>query len=255
MDEAAPPPPAAVTDDDAPEPRRRSGKLEFATRLDDAEDMLRAGLTPSVVRRTLVTKYGCSPGQARKYVQAVNARWREQMTEDVPFRRERVIHMVENHYARAMAAKKFAPAATSLGHLIRLSAALQQHNPARAERIRALGPAPMEPGKALQYARKILLIELEEVANNEDLDPEKRLRLISEVTGKLGMLYSRSEVEEALEEVEGVLVSHRSLPPATEIVDAKSVGFAEAARRQREHRVPRAVQSVPPEDEPPGEDR
>ena len=243
---------------DAPRRRSRATKLELAERLDVTEDMLRAGIAPTVVRRQLAARYGCSQDQAERYVQAVHERWRAQMQVDVPFRREKVVHMAEHHYAKAMAKEKYAPAATSLVLLARMSGALMQHDPRRAARLAELGPAPMEPGKTLQYTRRLLLLEIEDVAHNQSLDPERRLRWISELAGKLGMLYSRSEVEDLLQEVEGVLEEQRALPPATEVVDAKSVGWAEAASDQGDRRGPRAVPGPGPDarerEEPDGDD-
>lgn len=220
----------------------RSTKAGLAERLDSAEEMLLAPLAASVVRKQLIEKYGVSDRQAQKYISAVYKRWSQQSGADQPARRELNYRRGERMLGKAVAAKSYSAAAAIYTAMTKQSAASGAPQGRLYKKLIAeLGPPPTDAGEALQYARKILLIEMAEVATNEALDPERRRRWLSEFSGKLGMLYSRAEAEELLRELEGLVRGKITQPAAAKVVDAKSVRFAEAEGPQEHHRGPRAV--------------
>lgn len=200
-----------------------------------------AGIGRTTVAAQIIERFKCSERAAQDYIDKVYRRWKEQNASDVPFRREANYRRGERLFAKAVAARSYSAAAAVYVGLSRQSAAFNPHNPLRKKRLEELGPVPEDPQKALAYARQLILIELEDVANNAALDPERRLRWISELTGKLGMLYSRAEVEELLARMEAIVRAQFQQPPAAEVVDAKSVDFEQAARARTQRRGPRPL--------------
>lgn len=219
----------------------RSTKIEVVARVDSAEEMLVAGLGSGTVRRQLVDKFGISDRQAQKYISAVYARWRGENAADVPYRRETHFRRGERLFAKAIAAKSYAAAAAVYAAMSRQTTAVNPVNPRRRARLEELGPVPTDPSQALQYARSALLVELEDVQNNDALDPERRLRLMTDICGKLGMLYARSEIEEVVARVEALVRGQFGQPPVAEVVDAQSIGFAETSRDREGYLGPRPV--------------
>jgi len=224
----------------------RASKVEVDTRVDRAEELLCIGLGSGKVQSTLAREFGVNPRQARRYIGKVYQRWRLQSQIDAPFQRERLRRILERTHIKCMSEKQWAAAVACLGHLTRLAASVPQHDPRRAARLAAIGPPPPDARQSLIYARRLLLLELYDIVANESLDPAHRLRFMAELTGKLGMLFSRSEIEEQVAEINKLLEGPRSLPHVAEVVDAKSVGWADAARSSREDRPP--ADPVPPRD-------
>lgn len=234
-------------------PAPRSTKIETLERVDAAEELIVAGLTRSVVLQQLRERFGCTERTARDYIDKVHERWKTQNSSELPFRREAMYRRGERLFAKATAAKNYSAAAATYASLCRQTAAFNPHSPERKKRIEALGPVPDDPAKALAYARNVILLELEDVVTNVALDPERRLRWVSELTGKLGMLYNRAEVEELMARLTATIQSQLQQPAAAEVVDAKSVDFESAARARAQHRGPRAVPGLGPDAGPGGE--
>ena len=97
--------------------------------------------------------------------------------------------------------KQYSAAASALTLLGRMSGAFVQHDAARDQRIAALGAPPEDPTLALVWAQKTMILALHEVVTNPSLDPERRLRWIAELGGKLGMTHSKTVVESKLDAV------------------------------------------------------
>ncbi len=219
----------------------RATQAELAERVDAAEEMLLAPLASLIVRKQLIERYGVSERQAKQYISEVYKRWRQNRTEH-PARRELNYRRGERMLGKAVAAKSYSAAAAIYTAMTKQSAASSAPETRLRKKLMArLGAVPDDPSEALGYARQILLIEMAEVATNPDLDPKERRRWLSEFAGKLGMLYSRAEAEELLKELEALVRGKLTQPAAAKVVDAKSVGFAEAAGPQEHHLGPRAV--------------
>jgi hypothetical protein len=171
-------------------------------RIDAADEMLCAGLSPAHVERQLAKQFSVSVRQARRYIERVYRRWRDQTSADAPHRREKIIRMTERLYAKAVAAKDLRTATNALSILARMSGAFAQHDPERDRRIAALGAPPSDPTQALVYAQRVMIDSLHEVAVNGALDPERRLRWICELGAKLGMTHAKALVESRLDAIE-----------------------------------------------------
>jgi len=179
--------------------------LETEERVDKVEEMLCAGIGPSRIERTLAKDYRITVRQARRYIALVYQRWREQTRADAPHRREKIIRMTERFYARALSEKQYTAASSALSLLAKMSGALAQHDPDREQRMAALGPPPDDPTQALVWAQRCMVQALSEVVFNPSLDPERRLRWIAELGGKLGMTHAKALVEAKLDELSGRL--------------------------------------------------
>lgn len=229
--------------------RRRATRLDVEVRVDKCEELLCAGLGAGKIEAVMVKEHGITPRQARRYLQQVYRRWREQSTEDAPARREKVIRMAERLFAKALAKEQFSAAAQAVAILARLSGGLLQHDPARAKRLKELGPPPTNTRLVLPYARKLLVFELYEVAQNESLDPDRRLRWIAELAGKMGMIFSRSEIEETAERIEGVLNQQLRNQPSVMMVSSRDIQRPPTARGGAGPRL--RPDEVPPRDDGP----
>jgi len=183
-------------------------------RLDEIEDRLAAGLPPGQVDRAIAQKHGISVRQARNLRQKVYARWREETLGDAPHRREKLIRMVERHYAIAMrgetitfpdgttkTVRPWTAATSTLRLLAEMSGAFAQHDPAREARIAELGPPPLDPTQALIWGQRCLVLQLDEVMRNPAVDPERKVRLVGDLVAKLGMTHAKTLVEAKLERV------------------------------------------------------
>lgn len=182
-------------------PTKRSSHLELERRLDEAEAMLCTGLGSGEIGRTLAAKYRVTERQARKYIAAVCQRWQAQAAHDAPFRREKLYHMAEHFYATSMRARQFTAAASALNLLAKLSGAYSTDDKARTELVANLGPVPDDPTQALLYGQRVMLHALRDAALNPTLDPERRLRWITEIGAKLGMTHAKALMEYKLERV------------------------------------------------------
>jgi hypothetical protein len=188
-------------------------------RLDEIEDRLAAGLPPGQVDRALAQKHGISVRQARNLRQKVYARWREETLGDAPHRREKLIRMVERHYALAMrgetvtfpdgstkSVRPWTAATSTLRLLAEMSGAFAQYDPEREARIAELGPPPSDPTQALVWGQRCLVLQLDEVMRNAAIEPERKTRLVADLVAKLGMTHAKALVEAKLNAIEGRLL-------------------------------------------------
>jgi hypothetical protein len=243
-------------------PKKKSSRYALEERLERVEEMLCVGISTGIIKRKLSRPvdeggFGVSERQVGNYIQKVSARWIDQAQHDAPFRREKLIRMAERFYARCLTAKAWSPAYQTLNLLFKSSGAFTRHSEARAALLEELGPPPTDPGEALPYTRRILLFELHEVFTNDALDPERRLRWIAELTAKMGMVFSRSEIEESLMRLEALLGQLRGAQGGVKVVDAKAIPRPETARGGRGGRGPRPLPGPVPgagEGEDPGDD-
>jgi len=169
-------------------------------RVEKAEEMLCAGLSPGRVEQALAREYQVSPRKARAYMTRVYARWSQQNAADAPHRREKVLRMAERFYAKALLEKQYTAAANALNLLARMSGAFTQEH-SRESALALLGPVPTDPTQALLYAQRALIVALNEVIANPALDPEKRLHWIAEIGGKIGTTHAKALVQHKLEAV------------------------------------------------------
>jgi len=235
------------------------------SRLDEIEDRLAAGLPPGQVDRALAQKHGISVRQARNLRQKVYGRWREENLEDAPHRREKLIRMVERHYALAMRGdtvtlpdgttktdRPWTAATSTLRLLAEMSGAFAQFDPEREARVAELGPPPSDPTQALVWGQRCLVLQLDEVMRNPSIEPERKTRLVADLVAKLGMTHAKALVEAKLDAIEGRLLGagqddadeleefHGALPPTSRL----GAGDAE-----REPDARPGAAAAPPNDE------
>jgi len=163
--------------------------------------MLCAGISPGRIERTLAKDHGITQRQARSYISRVYQRWQTQTRDDAPHRREKIIRMTERFYARALSDKQFTAAVNALALLAKMSGAFTQYDPERERRLAELGPPPDDPTLALVWAQRCMVFALSEVISHPTLDPERRLRWIAEIGGKIGMTHAKALVQAKLDEV------------------------------------------------------
>lgn len=191
----------------------------LSARLDEIEDRLAAGLPPGQVDRALAQKHGISVRQARNLRQKVYDRWREETLADAPHRREKLIRMVERHYALAMRGdtitlpdgttkteRPWTAATSTLRLLAEMSGAFAQYDPEREARVAELGPPPSDPTQALVWGQRCLVLQLDEVMRNPAIEPERKTRLVADLVAKLGMTHAKALVEAKLDAIEGRLL-------------------------------------------------
>lgn len=219
----------------------KSSRIALGERLERVEELLASGVPSGKVETTLSSEYGITRRQVRKYIQRVYALREEQRVEDAPYRRENLLRKIERFYARCMAKEKFGPAAQILVLEARLSGAFTQHSSDREALLERIGPPPDDPAQALPYARKVLVAELYQTMANPTLDYERRLRIVSDLSAKLGMIFARSEFEETLGRMESLLDGRRHVVSGVKLVDAKSIARPPTARGGGRSRRPRAV--------------
>lgn len=183
------------------QPSQHATKLQVRDRIDHAEELLASGISPSRAERALADKYSVSIGSARKYLGKVRERWTQQADEEAPARREKVYRMTERFYARALGAKEYSAAAQALGLLAKMSGASNMSDAKRTDILAQLGPVPSDPTEGLIYAQKVMLHALNEIVANPAIEPERRLRLISDIGGKIGMTHAKALVQHRLAEV------------------------------------------------------
>lgn len=170
-------------------------------RLNEIEEMLCTGVSPSRVEQILAQKHQISTRQARRLRQKVYDRWDRQARADAPYRREKLIRMGERFYARCLAKKQYTAGAQMFGHLARMSGAFAQHDPIREQRVAEIGPPPTEPTQMLVWAQRSMALALWEVMTHPSIEPERRIRLITEIGAKLGMTHAKALVEARLAEL------------------------------------------------------
>lgn len=179
-----------------------TSRVALEQRYERVEELLLSGIAPSRIETSLSKEYGITTRQVRNYITEVYERWQERRQTDAPYRRERVFLMAERFYAKAMADKRYGPAAQILGLLMKASGAFQQDDAHRDRLVAELGPPPTEPTAVLVWAQKAMAFELYNVLTNSALDPERKLRWIAELGGKLGMTHAKVLVESKLALIE-----------------------------------------------------
>ena len=178
------------------ESSRRSDKLELQARLITVEELLVSGLSPARVERELGKKYGITGRQVRRYITQIIRRWREDSKVDIGIRREKLFRMAERLYAKAYAQDRLGPANSALQTLARLGGAFARDEGDRGRITEALGPPPTDdPTKALIYAQNVLVLTIQDIAQDPSLEPERRWRLLADLAAKVGMTHSRAVVQ------------------------------------------------------------
>jgi hypothetical protein len=195
----------------------KGSRIDISERIEAAEELLCAGLSPGRVERKLSQDYGISTRQARTYIARVYERWEEQITADAPHRREKVYRMAERFYAKALIDKQYTAASNTLHLLAKLSGALQQESN-RENPLATLGPLPTDPTEALIYAQKAMIVALSEVVANPNIDPERRLRWISEIGGKIGMTHAKALMQAKLARVTKTLAASKDISGGPQLI-------------------------------------
>jgi hypothetical protein len=178
-------------------------KFEKDARLLATEELLVSGIGSARVERELARRFGVGVRQVRRYIADVRSRWAEESKRDSAFRREKLIRMAERLYAKAYAADRFGPANSALQTLARLGGAFASDPSDRIRNIEViLGPPPTgDPLKAMEYAQGVLLLSMQDVASDPSLDPERRWRLLADMAAKVGMTFSRAQVQADIDKV------------------------------------------------------
>lgn len=198
----------------------RASRKQTEDRIEAAEELLCAGVPPGRVQQKLADAYHVSDRQARKYITQVYRRWQKQTNDDAPHRREKIIRMAERFYAKALVEKQYTAAANVLALLAKMSGAFAPYDPQRAQQLAALGPVPEDPTLGLVYAQRVMLFALNEIVSNPAIDPERRLRWISEIGGKIGMTHAKALIQEKLDRVTKKLAAKDSTSSGTQSVRA-----------------------------------
>ena len=195
-------------------------RAQTEERVERAEEMLCAGFSAGKVEQLLAKEYAVTTRQARNYIGAVYKRWGKQNEVDAPHRREKLVRMTERFYAKALMDKQYTAASQALNLLARMTGAFAEV-PQTDAMVAVLGPVPTDPTQMLLYAQKAMAYALSEVVSNPALDPEKRLRWISEIGGKIGLTHAKALVQHKLEEVASrVLPEYESEQQADSTIDA-----------------------------------
>jgi hypothetical protein len=188
-------------------------------RLLTVEELLVSGLSPARVERELAKKYGISERQVRKYVSQIIARWQEDSDEDVAIRREKLYRMAERLYAKAYAQDRLGPANSALQTLAKLGGAFAKGESDRKRLAELLGPPPTDdPTKALVYAQNVLILTIQDIAQDPTIEPERRWRLLADLAAKVGMTHSRSVLQNEIN-----VVKKKLLPPAEKARGTRSL--------------------------------
>jgi hypothetical protein len=177
-------------------------KIEKEARLLAVEELLVAGLGSARVERELARRFGVSTRQVRTYIAQVRQRWEAESKVDSEPRREKLIRMAERLYAKAFAADRFGPANGALQTLARLGGAFARGEADRGRFVEMLGPPPTDdPNKAMAYAQNALTLAMQDVASDPSIEPERRWRLLADMAAKIGMTFSRTQVQHDLNQV------------------------------------------------------
>jgi hypothetical protein len=183
-------------------PMARASRLEKEIRLNMVEEMMLAGIAPARIDRELQTKHGLSVRQARRYMAEVRERWVSGKREDLLHRREKLLRMQERVFAKAMADKRYSAANGAIANMHKLSGGFAQSNEISDRVAQTLGPPPIDdPMGALIYAQKCLLLSLEDVMRDPSIDPERKVRLIADLSAKVGMTHPRTLIQADLKKL------------------------------------------------------
>jgi hypothetical protein len=181
---------------------RRIDKIEKEARLITVEELLVSGLGTARVERELARKFDVTARHIRRYVAEIRRRWESESKEDAAFRREKLYRMAERLYAKAFAADRFGPANSALLTLARLGGAFAHGEVDRGRFVETLGPPPTDdPVRALIYAQNVLVLSMQDIAQDPSIDPERRWRLLGDLAAKVGMTHSRTQMQNELDTV------------------------------------------------------
>lgn len=185
---------------------RKASKILKQQRLIEVEDRLVAGINPARIEHELSAPiadggWGIGPRQIRKYITEVYRKWEAESEHDAPHRREKLIRMAERLFAKASAGGKYGAANGALTTLAKLGGAFAR-GPERQDVLERLGPPPTDdPTKALIYAQNVLVLSLQDIAADPTMDPERRYRLLADLSAKVGMTHAKALVQHKLETV------------------------------------------------------
>jgi hypothetical protein len=187
---------------DTPRRPRKVDKIEKESRLLAVEELLVSGIGTARIERELARKFSVTVRHVRRYIAEVRQRWVEESQEDQAHRREKLIRMAERLYAKAYAADRFGPANSALQTLARLGGAFANGQIDRGRFVETLGPPPKDdPTKALIYAQNVLVLSMQDIAQDPSIDPERRWRLLGDLAAKVGMTHSRTVLQNELDTV------------------------------------------------------
>jgi hypothetical protein len=185
-----------------PSKPRKIDKIEKEARLVTVEELLVSGIGSARVERELARRFSVTPRQVRKYIAEIRRRWEQESAEDAAHRREKLIRMAERVYAKAYAADKFSAANSALLTLARLGGAFAKGEVDRGRFVETLGPPPTDdPMRALIYAQNVLVLSMQDIAQDPSIDPERRWRLLGDLAAKVGMTHSRTLMQNELDTV------------------------------------------------------
>ena len=210
-------------------PARKVSRIELEERLDHIEELLASGVPTGVVVRKQCGEWNLKRRQVENYIHRVYARWEKARAADAPFAQEKLRRKIERFYGKAMADKKYGPAAQILTLEARLSG-IFDHPAARQSVLERLGQPPEDPGEALTYVRKVLMQALWEAQTSPNLDMKSRQHIVGDLAFKLCATQGRTEMEAAVLRIDRVLAARQDAPPAAEIVDAHFVTRPPTAR-------------------------
>jgi hypothetical protein len=199
----------------------RASRLEKEIRLTQVEEMMLAGIASARIDRELQTKHGLSARQSRRYMAEVRERWTSGKREDLLHRREKLLRMQERVFARAMADKRYSAANGAIANMHKLSGGFAQTNEISDRVTQMLGPPPIDdPTGALIYAQKCLLLSLEDVMRDPSIDPERKVRLIADLSAKVGMTHPRTLIQHDLKRLKRRLLPAADPKAGLEPIDA-----------------------------------
>lgn len=223
-------------------------------RLQRMEDMLTSNVPWSTTRRLLAAEWQVTERQVENIKAKLMERWSEERVQDAPHHRELLVRRIERYRGKCIAENKHAVAAQLFILEARLTSPSMQQEPDRARILKECGPRPKNPAKALQWSRKVLMVQLEEVMTNTSIDFVTRQRLAADIVFKLAATGSRTEAEAAVLRIEGLLTTRKQLPGGVRVVDANTLTRPTTARGGRGRRRPHSVPG-PGTGPDPGEDR
>lgn len=223
-------------------------------RLQRMEDMLTSNVPWSTTKRLLAGEWQVTERQVENVKARLMERWAEERVQDAPHRHELLVRRIERFRGKCIAENKHAVAAQLFILEARLTASSMQQEPDRARILKACGRRPKDPQKALQWSRKVLMVQLEEVMVNTSIDFVTRQRLAADIVFKLAATGSRTEAEAAVVRIEALLQDRKQLPGGVRVVDANTLTRPATARGGRGRRGPRAVPE-PESGSDEGEDR
>jgi hypothetical protein len=110
--------------------------------------------------------------------------------------------MAERVYAKAYATDRLSAANGAILTLARLGGAFATSQNDRGRFVETLGPPPTDdPMRALIYAQNVLVLSMQDIAQDPSIDPERRWRLLGDLAAKVGMTHSRTLMQNELDTV------------------------------------------------------